>query len=385
MQPRHIYLANFCEWKQPHGASEHAAAEEGMQCQKSSTPVLLAGPRINQQWGNRGIELDEWVNRAFFTMDWWFAAAPSVVATWIDIDRHWEQYVRSLNVRGIAQTWSHWAWPAHIHLFLNASAKVRFLHFANTIGRLAFVDLFSSACNGQQKAQRAGRGFNGSSWAACTMGQAGAAGKLFLSIGRCDALRVGPDRKRHSTQELVDSSWSERPRDDKDLESHLRAWAAKQCPFTSQLVKCTSEREDDPTPTTIAFECTDAELAALDRIRRFAEEAMLVNDSAAVESLLARMPDAGHVNASRAKPGYCKAVDRGSGDCEAGHEGSWGVTAVSEDEMMRVCTSKCASCARCRYVSYSRKHYDCSWVHECDFHQLQTDVQGFYTQKMYGK
>ena len=36
-----------------------------------------------------------------------------------------------------------------------------------------------------------------------------------------------------------------------------------------------------------------------------------------------------------------------------------------------------AGCQRCRYVSYSPHHEDCSWFHACDYTKLQSEVNGF--------
>ena len=65
-------------------------------------------------------------------MDWWFAASPAVAATWIRIHERWPEYLAALRARGIGQGWAHWTWPAHIHIFLNMSAAVRFHHVRRT-------------------------------------------------------------------------------------------------------------------------------------------------------------------------------------------------------------------------------------------------------------
>ena len=368
-----------------------------MACKPSDVATVLAAPRISEMWGNRESDVDETVNRAFFTMDWWFAAAPAVVATWMDIDRKWDEYVRALQMRHIHNAWAHWAWAAHIHLFLNASASVRFLDLANNLGRFAFEDLLSGTCQATYGGRAGAERFqavalpsspagapssNRSNWAACAIEQAGAHGKLLGTqpfIGRCDALRVGAERKRLSIREHAESSW--RPRHVTDLQSGLRVWAARQCPFASQLpiAACANKGR---APIAIAFDCTTEEMLALEETRRFAEEAILLDDSAAVESLLVRLPYALDVNASAAVLGYCKDVPRGSGDCEAGDEGSWGIKAQSDDEMARACLGMCAACPRCQYVSYSRVHNDCTWLYQCNLDTLRTDVKGFTTQKM---
>ena len=61
----------------------------------------------------------------------------------------------------------------------------------------------------------------------------------------------------------------------------------------------------------------------------------------------------------RRRIGYCAQTDVG-GDCGSGHLGAWeGVPSLE------ACAEKCRGCARCRFVSFSRKFSDCSWYSAC--------------------
>ena len=64
--------------------------------------------------------------------------------------------------------------------------------------------------------------------------------------------------------------------------------------------------------------------------------------------------------------GYCATTDTGEGtQCLAREvKGTW--TASGLDE----CASKCASCERCRFFSYSAGFADCSWFSECKIDRL---------------
>lgn len=81
--------------------------------------------------------------------------------------------------------------------------------------------------------------------------------------------------------------------------------------------------------------------------------------------------------------GYCAATEPSSGDCSSsgleGLQGSWPLAPHdSVENAARYCFSRCAGCARCRFVSLSVDNKDCSWFYECP-QKLQTGVRGFAT------
>lgn len=61
------------------------------------------------------------------------------------------------------------------------------------------------------------------------------------------------------------------------------------------------------------------------------------------------------------RPGTCGVTEFGTSDCGSGDQGAW----VHRGSLAE-CVQRCVCCARCRYVSYSKIHSDCSWFHECD-------------------
>lgn len=81
------------------------------------------------------------------------------------------------------------------------------------------------------------------------------------------------------------------------------------------------------------------------------------------------------MNSSMAEPvgGYC-AVTEGGGSCSHGRSGSWS-NAVS----LSACAARCASCSRCRFVSFSAALSDCSWYAACQLTRLQQTPSGFTT------
>ena len=67
--------------------------------------------------------------------------------------------------------------------------------------------------------------------------------------------------------------------------------------------------------------------------------------------------------------GYCDTTVDGQGErCEAyDTKGTW---RVSEEE---ACISKCATCNRCHFISFSRVFSDCSWFRHCDLTALKVE------------
>ena len=59
-------------------------------------------------------------------MDWWFAARPAVVATWVEISSQWEWYKERMRRMLIWRYFSHYIWAFHVHDVLNRTVDVRF-------------------------------------------------------------------------------------------------------------------------------------------------------------------------------------------------------------------------------------------------------------------
>ena len=67
------------------------------------------------------------------------------------------------------------------------------------------------------------------------------------------------------------------------------------------------------------------------------------------------------------RPGFCKRTDL-AGDCRHDDHGRWALDprqVVSWHQAAATCRQLCASCERCRHISVSRRHYDCSWAWSC--------------------
>jgi len=87
----------------------------------------------------------------------------------------------------------------------------------------------------------------------------------------------------------------------------------------------------------------------------------------------ARVAGAGAVsraNVSGARPrsvkvGYCDTTDDNAGDCEAGEKGSLKMGDGRKIADVNACGAFCRRCARCRFISASMSHGDCSWFHVC--------------------
>ena len=77
-------------------------------------------------------------------------------------------------------------------------------------------------------------------------------------------------------------------------------------------------------------------------------------------------------NASTPKLGYC-AETSALGDCSSSASGYWEASSKIYD--LHSCARACGSCARCRYVSYSAAHADCSWFYHCSL-PLELEKQG---------
>ena len=70
------------------------------------------------------------------------------------------------------------------------------------------------------------------------------------------------------------------------------------------------------------------------------------------------------------RPGFCRATPSAKGDCARGEMGSVALHALTRQRGMQQCAAFCRQCARCRFVSLSVRHRDCSWFYACDVQQL---------------
>ena len=65
-------------------------------------------------------------------------------------------------------------------------------------------------------------------------------------------------------------------------------------------------------------------------------------------------------NITRIGRGYCSATSEGSeGDCARGLIGTWRIGDLPQ------CIERCKQCAQCNFVSFAKRHRDCSWYAGC--------------------
>lgn len=69
--------------------------------------------------------------------------------------------------------------------------------------------------------------------------------------------------------------------------------------------------------------------------------------------------------------GFCE-MTPDNRNCEVGQMGSWStqlkgaiVRGSRPIGNLSACAARCKECSRCRYVSYSLQHRDCSWFNDC--------------------
>jgi hypothetical protein len=129
-----------CEWDRL-WFTEHCCMNEAntdelrarvrAQCTGESDPQItwhkrvLGQCRASQYGGQWGLEKkpDDFY---YFLMDWWFAARPAVVATWVEISSQWEWYKERMRRMLIWRYFSHYIWAFHVHDVLNRTVDVRF-------------------------------------------------------------------------------------------------------------------------------------------------------------------------------------------------------------------------------------------------------------------
>eukprot|EP00966_Prymnesium_polylepis_P283855 6557378-Prymnesium_polylepis.1 len=84
--------------------------------------------------------------------------------------------------------------------------------------------------------------------------------------------------------------------------------------------------------------------------------------------------------------GFCATTVAGyRGDCSRGAMGSVDLAPGAwhdANSVRQACVRACRECARCRVVSWSLRHRDCSWFHTCSLDALRNDVTGFITQQV---
>jgi hypothetical protein len=81
-------------------------------------------------------------------------------------------------------------------------------------------------------------------------------------------------------------------------------------------------------------------------------------------------------------PGFCEATDveDGLGDCNLGDKGMITLDdnrfGFGDVHSLETCADWCLHfCARCNYVSFSRKANDCSWYYRCDLDKLDQSAK----------
>ena len=399
MHPDYIHLATACRWREPFGLAEYKRVKQsGLVCPGEQRPQLLGSPRINTMWGLEGVKLTEEVNRAYYTMDWWLAASPARVATWMDIATDWQKHVRALVKRNIRLPWGHWVWSVHIHEFLNLTSEVRFHDFANALGRDAYAALVTGPC-AHAHVRRA--------QASCLL-TTGALGWP-STMARCDALRVVAGHQQVSFRQ-------EQAAVETRTTTKLQEWALRQCPLQRRmpLLGCQGQtgavRSNDFSKR-FRVSCSAEEEAALEAPRRWAREASGVADDAAWQTLVrsndtaspdrrstslpwpisllplfTRSPSQkGVATHAKSKPGVCPLVYqtvRASNDCNRDGKGSWGVAEKSIEAQAQACADLCSTCRNCRFFSYSHQRKDCVWSAACHVDELLTRG-GYFTQEIH--
>ena len=80
----------------------------------------------------------------------------------------------------------------------------------------------------------------------------------------------------------------------------------------------------------------------------------------------------------------CEPTTSGPSDCEGGSKGSFPLSFDNGFDprlAAHQCLHACAKCRRCRWVSVSELHLDCSWYASCSQHALEQKMPGFRTGK----
>ena len=93
------------------------------------------------------------------------------------------------------------------------------------------------------------------------------------------------------------------------------------------------------------------------------------------------------VSAALTYDGYCgETIDGEINDCARDSFGSLGPLQpehlVNWSVAWSVCTTRCLSCSRCRYLTVSLKHADCSWYDKCDLPHIKRKPSGFRSRRV---
>lgn len=78
--------------------------------------------------------------------------------------------------------------------------------------------------------------------------------------------------------------------------------------------------------------------------------------------------------------GYCALTSSIPSSCRDDDKGSWPLPPLASSTNAAAelaCSTMCAPCANCHYISYSLRAQECSWFASCG--RLKTDVNGFST------
>lgn len=89
----------------------------------------------------------------------------------------------------------------------------------------------------------------------------------------------------------------------------------------------------------------------------------------------------GWLNGTRSQSGHC-GLTRGPADCSVDDKGSVDLRDIdyrNHKALSEACAAACSRCARCRFISYSVHHRDCSWYALCE--KTHHNVQHFTTQR----
>ncbi|KAL1502906.1 hypothetical protein AB1Y20_010979 [Prymnesium parvum] len=87
-------------------------------------------------------------------------------------------------------------------------------------------------------------------------------------------------------------------------------------------------------------------------------------------------PEEAMAAAGAARRGYCEGTrDGDEGDCAAGRKGSWPLSPAMCSAA--ACARRCReACGRCRFVSFSLAHQECSWFADCRVDALRLEAGG---------
>ena len=151
MAPSQVWLPTLCGYWVRKFVAPHTSGFETRTIKRACGRadavdiVYHTRHRIDQLLGLRNRPFPPAANYAWFTNDFWVAAAPATLATWADIDARYPEYVRALHARGIRvgqlTEAAHYLWSTHLHVFLNATAAVRFARVHAIMGRYAYHHL----------------------------------------------------------------------------------------------------------------------------------------------------------------------------------------------------------------------------------------------------